>query len=306
LTTHFVEIGAALETIIIAFALGDRYRRLRLEKEEAQLLAFKIQQDATDRLEAKVLERTEELSRANEELHSTLETNKLQTKIIEEKNAELDAFFYRVSHDLKGPIASMLGLSFLAKVEVKDANALAYFDKQHDQVERLNTIIRGLIDITKLNNTDLQMQPINFDKMIDGCIAAFHALPNFSNVTFKKEVQSDIEFYSEWTLVNTILQNLIENAIKYSSEHSPYVFIRVSNNNDGLVIKVEDNGQGIPAEHQSKIFEMFYRATQNANGTGLGLYILKRSVDRLNGSIEIKSEVGIGLPFYIQPGAFSS
>jgi len=63
---------------------------------------------------------------------------------------------------------------------------------------------------------------------------------------------------------------------------------------------VEDNGQGIPSEHQSRIFEMFYRAAHNANGTGLGLYILKRSVDRLKGTTEMKSEFGRGSVFTVK------
>lgn len=299
-TTHFVEIGAALETIIIAFALGDHYRRLKKEKEEAQLLALKLQLEATEKLENKVKERTEELSKTNEELYTTLETNKLQTKIIEDKNIELDSFFHRISHDLRGPISSLLGLSFLAKLDIKDEQALEYIEKQHQQVERLNNIITGLINLTKLSSTNLEKEKIDFEKMIDECIESSHALPNFSKISFKKEIQSDIEFYSEWTLVNAILQNLIENAIKYSKEQSPYVYINIRFESAWVIIEVEDNGQGIHTTHQSKIFEMFYRATKNAEGTGLGLYILKRSVDRLKGTIEIKSEVGIGSTFMIK------
>ncbi|MBA4053472.1 MAG: hypothetical protein C0490_02050 [Marivirga sp.] len=299
-TTHFVEIGAAAETIIIAFALGDRYRLLRKEKEEAQLLAFKIQQDATDRLEMKVKQRTEQLSKTNEELQTTLETNKLQTQIIENKNAELDAFFYRISHDLKGPISSLLGLSTLAKMDVKDAQALSYMDLQHQQVERLNNIITGLINLTKLSHSELQKSKIDFEQMVEGCIVSFNGLKNFSQIDFKKNIQPGIEFYSEWTLVNTILQNLIENAIKYSRGSSPFVYIRIVDDSGFIAIEVSDNGQGIPEEHQTKIFEMFYRATQNASGSGLGLYILKRSVDRLKGSVELKSKSGEGSTFTVK------
>lgn len=298
-TTHFVEIGAAMETMIIAFALGDRYHRYKQEKEEAQALALKLQQETTEILEAKVKERTAQLSNAYEELHSTLETNKQQTKIIENKNAELDAFFYRISHDLKGPISSLLGLAFLAKREVKDEQALEYLDRQHHQVERLSHIITGLINLTKLSHADLQREKIDFHKMIDECIASFNALDNFESLSFKKDVQEGIEFHSEWTLLNAILQNLIENAIKYAGKNAPYVSIVVRYEFDWLKIEVEDNGQGIPKDHQHKIFEMFYRATQNANGTGLGLYIMKRSVDRLKGTIDIKSEVGVGSTFTV-------
>ncbi len=265
-TTHFVEIGAALETMLIAFALGDRYRRLKREKEEAQALALELQQEATLKLEVNVKERTEQLYNANEELKSTLETNKRQTKIIEDKNSELDAFFYRISHDLKGPVASLLGLSELAKMEVKDESAREYLEIQHSQIERLNNIITGLINLTQLNHADLCKQEIEFEKMIDECIGSFQGFPNFSTITFRKIVAPGIEFQTEWTLLNAIVQNLIENAIKYSRGQSPYVEIRVQQNNGHVVLEVEDNGQGIAQEHQVKIFEMFFRATPNASG----------------------------------------
>lgn len=299
-TTHFVEIGAALETIIIAFALGDRYRRYKQEIEEVQLLALKVQQEANERLETKVAERTLQLSQAYEELRSTLETNKQQTEIIENKNAELDAFFYRISHDLRGPVSSLLGLSFLAKREVKAKDALEYLERQHVQIERLSNIITGLINLTKLNRTEIQQEKIDFDKIVDDCVASFNGLSNFAKLTFVKEIQNNIEFYSEWTLVNAILQNLIENAIKYSQQKSPFVKVGIRQDMGWVVIEVEDNGEGISKEHQEKIFEMFYRASQNAAGTGLGLYILKRSVDRLKGTIALTSEAGQGSVFIVR------
>lgn len=299
-TTHFVEIGATMETVIIALALGDRYRKLRKEKEEAQRVALLLQQDATEKLEMKVKERTEQLSMANHELNATLETNRLQTHIIEKKNAELDAFFYRISHDLKGPVSTSLGLSFLARKEIKDELALEYIIKQQHLSERLNHIITGLINLTKLSHTDLKKEKIDFDKLINECIESSRSLTHFNEITFTKEIQEDIEFYSEWTLLNAIIQNLIENSVKYSGPITPFVKVAVRLASDWVIIDVEDNGQGIPSEHQSKIFEMFYRATQNANGTGLGLYILKRSVDRLKGTIEMKSKFGSGSTFTVK------
>lgn len=298
-TTHFVEIGGALQTIIIAFALGDQYRRFKTEKEAAQALALRVQQEATEELEIKVMVRTEQLSKAYEELHETLEKNKQQTKIIEDKNAELDTFFHRISHDLRGPISSLLGLSFLAKIDIKDPVALGYIDKQHQQVERLNQIISGLINLTKLSNGDLEKQKIDFNKMVDDCIMSFNSLPNFNRVSFNKEIDGDLDFYSEWTLLNAIVQNLIENAIKYSKTDSPVVNINIRRTADGIRLSVQDNGQGIPEHHQPRIFEMFFRATRNSTGTGLGLYILKRSVDRLKGKIDLHSKPGEGSTFTI-------
>lgn len=299
-TTHFVEIGAILETTLIALALGARYRRYKEEHEKVQLLALKVQQEANERLEQKVNERTKELSNAYDELRSMLETNKEQTRVIENKNAELDAFFYRISHDLRGPISSLLGLTYLAKQEISDPKSKEYIDRQHEQVGRLSHIITGLINLTKLNQTDLPKELINFDKLIDECIHSFQELPHFNKIAFRKKVQGSLIYNSEWILVNAILQNLIENGIKYSRNDSPFVMISVYEEGDHLILQVSDNGQGIHEDHQAKIFEMFYRASNRANGTGLGLYILKRSVDRLGGTIELESKIDIGSAFTIR------
>jgi signal transduction histidine kinase len=113
-------------------------------------------------------------------------------------------------------------------------------------------------------------------------------------------VEAGIQFQTEWTLLNAIIQNLIENAIKYSRRQSPYVEIRVWRENGHIMLEVEDNGQGIAREHQVRIFEMFFRATPNSSGRGLGLYILKRSVDKLKGTIDIKSEIGFGSTFTVR------
>ena len=299
-TTHVAEIGAVLGTTIMGFGLGAQYRKLKKEKKVAQLLALRMQQEDTAKLEVKVSKRTEQLYKANRELQRTLETNKRQTEIIESKNTELDTFFYRVSHDLKGPVASSLGMMQLAKMDVKDEVALAYIDRQYAQMERLSQTINGLVNLTKLNNSDLVKEKIDFAQMIDDCIISFNNAVNFSRLTFEKNIDQNIQFYSEWTLLNAIIQNLIENSIKYCRGESPFVRINVYDESGFIAIAVEDNGQGIPAEHQARIFEMFYRATREAEGNGLGLYILKRSVDRLQGTVEIKSEVKKGSTFIVR------
>ncbi|HET9487811.1 MAG TPA: hypothetical protein VFO54_10260 [Chryseosolibacter sp.] len=129
-------------------------------------------------------------------IHSSFspETNKRQTEIIEDKNAELDSFFYRISHDLKGPRSSSLGLIMLAKLEVKDRHALDLIERQHIQLERLSNITEGLVKLTKLNDTHLETERIDFDKMIDECIMSFSVLPRFGHITFRKEIQHRIEF----------------------------------------------------------------------------------------------------------------
>ncbi len=235
-----------------------------------------------------------------ETLERDANIQKEKTQIIENKNAELDSFFYRVSHDLKGPITSLLGLHNLVKFEVTDSASLRYFDMYHSQVQRINNIVMGLINLTQMKHLQEIKVKIDFQALIDECIGSYNYLENFKTIQFIKEIDEDVDYSSEWAIINTIVQNLIENAIKYSRHHEPYVRITVKKENNSIRIEVEDNGQGIDEAHQVKIFDMFYRASERTKGSsGLGLYILKRAVERLNGTIELKSKLHEGSTFAV-------
>jgi signal transduction histidine kinase len=225
-----------------------------------------------------------------EKLQREAQVQAEKTDIIQNKNAELDSFFYRVSHDLKGPISSLLGLHNLIVMEVEDGKSMHYFNMYHSQVKRINNIVVGLINLTRLNYLQTNPQQINFDELIDECFASYSYMPHFREISFIKEIDSKIIFKSEWSIINTVLQNLIENAIKYSRKDvDSFVRVSIQRKDRILVMEVEDNGQGIHPEHQKKIFDMFYRATDIAQGSGLGLYILKRAVERLSGTISLES-----------------
>jgi signal transduction histidine kinase len=298
-TTHLPEIGAAVETIIIAFALGDRYRQFKKEKEQAQHLALQVQREANEKLERTVAERTEQLRETVNVLNDQLLRNEEQTKIIRQKNAELDAFVYGVSHDLKSPVASLLSLTALAKADVDHPTADQYFIQQEHELTRLNAIIRDLMTITRIEHEAPKRDVIDFEKMVADCLQALRGLSNFASVRVEKEIEPTPGLKSEWIFLNNILQNLLENAVKYAGDHDPFVRIRISRMAHNLVIEVTDNGLGIAPEFQSRIFDMFFRATDRSHGTGLGLFILKRSVDRLKGAIEVESVLGRGSTFRV-------
>jgi len=158
-----------------------------------------------------------------------------------------------------------------------------------------------LIELTRMNHTQDSRVKINFRASLDDCINAYHYLENFKYITFIKEIDESIEFYSEWAIVNTILQNLIENAIKYARiDREPFIRVAISRENDDfLKIIVEDNGMGIRDDFKAKVFNMFFRANDRVQGTGLGLYILKRAVERLKGDVTFESDVKTGSVFRI-------
>lgn len=237
-----------------------------------------------------------------EDIEKDAEIEQEKASIIEKKNTELDSFFYRVSHDLKGPIASLLGLSELVDKDIKDPEARKFFKMYDNQIRRLNMIVMELINITELNYRDIKLTPINFYEIVDNCISAYVYLPHYSKISFTIDIESNLYFKSEWYIINTILQNLIENSIKYIDieKINPKVEVIIFKRKDHVVIKVVDNGQGIEPEHQSKIFGMFYKASEDGSGTGLGLFVLKRAIERLKGEVSVKSEPKVGSTFEVK------
>lgn len=234
-----------------------------------------------------------------------LEANSQREKadIIEKKKIELDSFFYRISHDLKGPITSLMSLNYVAKLEVKDESALKFLDEYEAQANRLNNILDGLLRLTKMSFNEDSKQGIDFEKIIYDCISSYKFLSNYELVEFKIDIAPNVKFEAEWALVNTIIQNLIENGIKYArveEGNDPFISLSVQENGNNIEITATDNGIGMDEKTVENIFVMFFRANRKIEGTGLGLHILKRAVERLKGKISAESTLGEGTTFKIQ------
>lgn len=231
-----------------------------------------------------------------------LEANaqKEKAEIIEKKNIELDSFFYRISHDLKGPITSMMSLGYVAKFEIKDEKAMKFFEELDNQAGRLNNILDELLKLTKMSFNADSKEDIDFEKIIYDCIASYKYLENFEKVQFHVDVD-EIAYKAEWALVNSIVQNLIENGIKYArlENNEPCITISVKHQEDEVVIKAVDNGIGMSEETVSKIFSMFFRVNRKIEGTGLGLHILKRAVEKLGGRVDVESQLDKGTTFTV-------
>ncbi|MEO9869903.1 tetratricopeptide repeat-containing sensor histidine kinase [Ekhidna sp.] len=249
---------------------------------------------------AKVIEGYDVISKM-QALELDAKAQKEKAEIIEKKKIELDSFFYRISHDLKGPITSMMSLNYIAKIEIKDEAALKFFNEFENQANRLNNILDGLLNLTKMSFNTEATQEIDFKKIIEDCIASYKFLSHYELVEFKIDVDQKIRYKVEWALVNTIIQNLIENGIKYArtENNKPYIFISVKQTSSSIEIKAEDNGIGMDEKTVENIFVMFFRANRKIEGTGLGLHILRRAIERLDGDVRVESEFGKGSTFSI-------
>jgi signal transduction histidine kinase len=127
-------------------------------------------------------------------------------------------------------------------------------------------------------------------------------MDNASKIEYITQVHQPAPFVSDYKRLEVVLNNIVSNAIRYANMYhsDPFVKIVVDVKPDKALIEVSDNGQGIAREHIGKVFDMFYRATANKAGSGLGLYIVKETIQKLNGSIDLTSEPGCGTSFYIQ------
>jgi signal transduction histidine kinase len=229
-----------------------------------------------------------------------------KAEIIERKNRELDSFFYRVSHDLKGPITSIIGLDHLVRERIRDKESLEYFDVYKKQVFRINNILDELMKLSRVDHDESKKVILDFDRMLHDCFKSLEFLDNFEHVTLKINVDDKVSFESEWGVINSILQNMVENSIKYADikKASPEIVFSVFYEKDKLIIRCEDNGLGMDANTRDQIFDMFYKANHNIDGSGMGMYILSRAVERLKGEVLVESELGkftaftISLPRY--------
>jgi PAS domain S-box-containing protein len=219
------------------------------------------------------------------------------------KNEELNTFIYRASHDLKGPLASILGLVNLAQAEMSDVESIKYYMNLIQlSASRLDSILNDFLELGRLTQSHIKNSTINFEQLINEILRSLEYLPDYQFIDFSFNIKQKKAFKSKKILVKAIIQNLIDNAIKYRKVDAAVrssIHILIEEVDNEISISVTDNGIGIDRAIQEKIFKMFYRGHDIAGGSGLGLYIVKSSVEALRGRIGVKSKVGQGTTFQI-------
>nr|WKN40105.1 ATP-binding protein [Tunicatimonas sp. TK19036] len=216
-------------------------------------------------------------------------------------NQHLERFLYGATHDLKAPLASLLGLIDIFRHEEDPEEQAMYLQLMEKSITRLNEFIHEIVDYSKNSNQSLRNSAIDFKSLVND---VFESL---GYVTFASQIEKDVEihqtapFYSDAHRIKVILSNLISNAYKYSSVHRRPGMIRVSvfASQQEVTLQVRDNGLGIAKEHINKIFDMFYRASEQQSGSGLGLYIVKETIEKMKGTISVDSTLGEGTCFTV-------
>jgi|GEM_PF-802032 signal transduction histidine kinase len=245
--------------------------------------AYRLNKLKTDALNKKMLE---------EKVVENMLMIKHQEELIKEKTDDLDMLLYRASHDIKGPLKSIDGLCDLGQRDMENKNI--YFENIHLVSKRLQNILNSLLQIAEHNRSEVKMESVNIHALIHECIQEnLVAYPDIKKIQFKITIPEEAVIQSERFTLLSIIQNIIENAIKYmdKSKAENIVSITFDQSADEQILVFEDNGIGINEIYLKNIFQMFYRANNvNPAGVGLGLYIVKQHIDRLNGQIEIDSK----------------
>ena len=222
---------------------------------------------------------------------------------LKKSNKELDSFVYSVSHDLRAPLSSMLGVVGLCEMGPLDPFMLKNVTLLKSSIKKLDGFIMDILDYSRNARLEVDRQEIHFTDLLTDISGnlKFMGGDEQRKVDIRTTIRNGVAFYSDKSRIGIILNNLISNSIRYHNPQAtdPFVEVHVDVSESAANIRVRDNGIGIDKENQAKVFDMFYRVSTKSIGSGLGLYIVKEAVEKLHGEIGLQSEPGEGCEFSI-------
>jgi len=230
-------------------------------------------------------------------------------KNLEEKlkqtTKDLELFLYRSAHDLKAPLTSAEGLLHLLKEEKLNNRTALLVNMLDETLEKGRLLLDDLAFASIISEKRRDNTVIDFQKKINNALLVLKGIKNFGNITFHVDIQQGTDFYFNQELMDSILQNLIHNTICFAKSKTnkvvPTTHINIKSIDKKVCITVSDNGVGIREDDIDKVFDLYFKAnSDNSEGTGLGLYIVKRIVEDFNGDIEVKSKINEGTTFEVQ------
>lgn len=258
-------------------ALAEKQEEIQTQSEELRV-SNEIIRQLNEGLEQKVTDRTRQLEQAYK---------------------ELDTFFYRSSHDFRRPLTTFMGLSEVAKITVKDQHALHLFEKVRETAVSLDRMLIKLQSISDVGAQQFVYKEISIPLVLEATLDAFRESMERKKIKYQLQTQNFPGFYSYPAFIKIVIENLIENAIQFCRPQDAFIDLEIQNQNGGLQLTIRDNGIGIEKEYQDRIFDMFFRGSEHSKGNGLGLYIVKKAVEKLNGRITFESTPAVGTTFAV-------
>ncbi|MEM9392101.1 MAG: HAMP domain-containing sensor histidine kinase [Bacteroidota bacterium] len=232
--------------------------------------------------------------RETESVKRKLEQRNIQ---LAEVNEELDQFLYRSAHDLRSPLASLLGLINLARIDSSNNQLEDYFSMMNKSVGHMDRRLSEILDYIKNMNFDVEFNNVSLNLVYSQILDSLQY--DAQRINFINEIGVNDNLCTDRSRLTIILENLISNAIKYAdfNKDQPYVKIILTEESGKQAIYIEDNGQGIESEYHSRIFDRFYRANEKSSGSGLGLYIAFQAAEKMGSTLNLTSSSVKGTTF---------
>lgn len=220
---------------------------------------------------------------------------------LKQANNELDNFVYHASHEFRAPLRSILGLAHLIKQEKEVESIMLYIDMIVQSTQNLDEVVQNALALTKNKRVEGVSTSIHWKEKLKTFLDSLTDFKNNDRISVNLLVNQASAFYSDISRINIIIGELLANALRFTRHlNAPSVDIRIEANEEKARITIKDNGEGIPDEGLPKIFDMFYRGSESSQGSGLGLYIVKNAVNKLNGKIQVKSKEHVGTTFTVE------
>ncbi|QSE98240.1 7TM diverse intracellular signaling domain-containing protein [Fulvivirga lutea] len=227
--------------------------------------------------------------------------NKLENQnlMLKKVNQELDSFVYSASHDLKAPLASVLGLINISRLEQNPKEKEKYYTMMETSIKRLDQFIKDIIDYSRNARTENVREKVDLKSVMANVFEDLRYIYEKEKVDVQLNIDQKAELYSDPMRLKVIVRNILSNALKYGciKPKKNIIEIDASISKKKVNISIKDYGPGIDKVHHDQLFDMFYRASESTSGTGLGLYIVKETVTKLGGRVSVSSEPKKGTTF---------
>lgn len=292
-------LGIEVPFILVTGSVSEEFAITRLkEGADDYILKTSLQRLPTAIINA-VHQRRHKVDRLEAELALRSQNEEL-IKI----NQELDSFVYSVSHDLRAPLRSLLGLLNISKRDGRPRDPIydQYFGMMEESIHKLDSTLKDILEYSRNARREINLERIDFQKILKGMVSKLEYMQGFDKLNIETRIEGDnIPFISDSHRLSVVFSNLLSNAIKYCDlqKERCELSIAVHVLPDEATITFKDNGIGIHETILPKIFNMFYRGTELSEGAGLGLYIIKETLLKLRGNIDVSSKYGEGTTFKV-------
>lgn len=254
---------------------------------------------ALEESQAALLDLVKDLNRQSQKLEKA--NNRL-----EDINEELETFTYSVSHDLKAPLRGIDGYSQLLLENLSDEinpEARQFLENIRASTEHMNLLIEDLLAYSRMERKDFQPQNVNLNSVVNSILNHFSKTISENKIEINKTIPEDFTLSVDKEGLNLVLRNLVDNSIKFSAHSkTPKIELGCSESETHWLIFVKDNGIGFDMNYRDRIFKIFQRLhlAEEYAGTGIGLAMVIKAVQRMNGKIWAESEIGKGACFYVE------